>query len=98
MRLPALLALAGTLIHASAHGEPIEWTINGHAFHRHQPPLLSVTTQAGPTVEVFRLEPGGCLIGPLMIKDREGVDLFRLPADTDYPAGCAHWPRKIIRR
>lgn len=98
-RSTAPLALAGALILGPAAAEPVDLECCGaHVFHKRETPPLAITTKSGPTVEVFRLDPGGCLIGPLTIKDRDGVDLFRLPVDTDFPEGCARWPRRIIRR
>jgi hypothetical protein len=39
-------------------------------------------------VEIFRLDKGGCLRGPLVIRDVEGKEKFRLTPGTEYPSGC----------
>ena len=38
--------------------------------------------------ELFRLEPGGCLRGPLVFRGDDGRDMFRLDAGATYPTGC----------
>lgn len=38
--------------------------------------------------EVFRLLPGGCMIGPLIFFDMNHREIFRIEAGASYPAGC----------
>ena len=48
-------------------------------------PLIASSNQGN---EVFRLEPGGCLRGPLRIRAEDGSELFRLEAGATYPHNC----------
>ena len=38
--------------------------------------------------EIFRMEPGACLRGPLVFHQADGKEQFRLGDGIEYPTGC----------
>lgn len=83
----ALLALL--MLSTIAHAEPTT-TLTGNVLggstitNWHSGPTLIISE----SLELFRLESGGCLRGPLVIRNSKGVEMFRLDANVYYPAGC----------
>ena len=48
------------------------------------------TDKNGIAVEIFRMDAGGCLRGPIVFTEIDGKEIFRLLPDIEYPTDCGH--------